>query len=136
MVIDEKPRSIDQHRRLFAQIKAAHVHWPESHSFQPDNAEHMRAWLLVKSKHRNIKAFYMEDDATEAAKLIPFVIASMMGKYVWAWGTGNVLNVCMPESIAFDKCPHVQFGPICDAVAAVIERETEMRAEDLLREVA
>ena len=136
MLIPEKPRSIDQHRRLFALIKAAHDHWPEAHIFQPDNAEHMRAWLLMKAKHRTVKEFYMDADASAVAQLIPFLVHSMLGKYVWSWSTGNNLRVCAPESIAFDRCPHGQFGPICDAVATVIERETGMRAEDLLREVA
>ena len=136
MVIPEKPRSIDQHRRLFALIKAAHDHWPEAHSFQADNAEHMRAWLLVKAKHRTVKTFYLSEDASESARLIPFVIASMLGKYAWAWADGNTLRVCVPDTIAFDKCPHGLFCGICDAVADVILREAGLKSEDLLTEVA
>ena len=132
----DKPRSIDQHRRLFGLIKAAYDHWPESHEFKPDNEEHLRAYLLVKAKHRTIKEFYLSEDATEAAKVVPVVVATMLNKYAWAWGEGNALKVCVPDSIAWDKCPHHLFCKISDDVSGVLEREAGLTAEDLMREAA
>ena len=134
MVKSIDQRSGPQHRRLFGLIKAAFDQWPEACSFQPDNEEHLRAWLLVKGKHRIIKTFHLSEDASEEAKLIPFVIASMLGKYAWAWSDGTELKVCIPDSIAFDKCPHDLFGKICDDVAQVIRVETGLDPDELLKE--
>ena len=132
-----KPRSIDQHRRFFGLIAAAFHHWPESYKkFQPDSAEHLRAWLLVKAKRRTIKTFHMHDDASDTAALIPIVISMMTGKHSWAWAKGNDLYVCVPESIAFDKCTHAEFCKLNDDVDEVIRVETGLDPEALLRERA
>lgn len=131
-----KPRSIDQHRRFFGLIKAAFHHWPESVNFQPDNEEHLRAWLLVKAKHRTIKTFHLPTDASDSAALIPIVIATMTGKHSWAWSKGQDLYVCVPESIAFDKIGHQQFCALNDDVDEVIRVETGLDPEALLKEKA
>lgn len=129
-----KPRSIDQHRRFFGVIRAAYHHWPESVSFQPDNEEHLRAWLLVKAKHRTIKTFHLPADASDSAALIPVVIATMLGKHAWAWSKGTDLFVCVPESIAFDKIGHNAFCVLNDDVDAVIRAETGLDPDKLLKE--
>lgn len=129
-----KPRSIDQHRRFFAVMKAAFDHWPESYeAFQPDNPEHLRAWCLVKSKHRTIKTFHLPGDASDSAALVPIVIATMLGKHAWAWSKGPDLFVCVPESIAFDKLGHHAFCVLNDDVDAVL-REVGLDPDQLLRE--
>ncbi len=129
-----KPRSIDQHRRFFGVIRAAYHHWPERVSFQPDNEEHLRAWLLVKAKHRTIKTFHLPADASDSAALIPVVIATMLGKHSWAWSKGTDLFVCVPESIAFDKIGHNAFCALNDDVDAVIRAETGLDPDRLLKE--
>lgn len=128
-----KPRSIDQHRRFFGVIAAAFHHWPEACTFQPDNAEHLRAWLLVKAKHRTIKTFHLPGDASDSAALIPVVIATMLSKHSWAWAKGHDLFVCVPESIAFDKLGHQAFCALNDDVDAVL-REIGLDPDQLLRE--
>lgn len=129
-----KPRSVDQHRRFFAVMKAAFHHWPESHRFQADNEEHLRAWLLVRAGHHTVKTFYLNDDATETARLIPIVIATMTGKHSWCRSRGNELHVCVPQSIAFDKMEHQAFCKLNDDVDEVIRVETGLDPEKLLRE--
>jgi hypothetical protein len=132
-----KPRSLDQHKRFFAVIAATFHHWPESHkAFQPDSAEHLRSWLLVKAKHRTIKTFHLQEDASDTAALIPIVIAMMTGKHSWAWSKGNDLYVCVAESIAFDKLGHQEFCKLNDDVDEVIRVETGLDPEALLREKA
>lgn len=129
-----KPRSLDQHRRFFAVIKATHDHWPESHPFQPDNAEHLRAWLLVRAGHHTVKTFHLDGDGDEFARLIPVVTATMLGKHSWCRARGNELHVCVPQSIAFDKMDHKTFCKVCDDVDEVIRLETGLDPDQLLRE--
>lgn len=131
-----KPRSVDQHRRFFAVIKAAFDNWPEAHSFQPDSAEHLRAWLLVKAKHRVINEFYLDGDADEMARVIPVITASMLRKHSWAWAKGNCLYVCVPVSINFETVSHQEFQKINDDVDEIIRVEAGLDPDALLREKA
>jgi len=56
VIKDDKPRSNPQHRRFFGMIAAAYHQWPEQFKeFQPLDAEHLRAWLLIKAGHRHVE---------------------------------------------------------------------------------
>jgi hypothetical protein len=70
---DSKQRSSPQHRRFFKLINVAYHHWPEYTEFSPDNAEHLRAWLLCKSKHRNVVELESPGELSEEA-------VALMGK--------------------------------------------------------
>jgi len=129
-----KPRSLEQHRRFFGVMAAVHQHWPEAHRFQPDNAEHLRAWLLVRAGHHTVKTFFLNDDASELAKVLPVITATMLGKYSWCRPRGNELHVCVPESIAFDKMEHQAFCKLNDAVYEVIRAETGLDPDQLLKQ--
>lgn len=132
--MSKKPRSVDQHRRFFGVVSAAFDNWPKDHQFQPDSAEHLRAYLITKAGRRTINTYHVSTDASEFAKLLPIVVASMLQKFSWAWPVSDTeLRVCVPESIAFDKMSHQEFCKLCDDVEAVIEAETGMRAADLLK---
>lgn len=131
-----KPRSYDQHKRFFAVIAAVFHHWPHAHPFQPENAEHLRAWLLVKAKHCTIKTFYLNDDAGEYARVIPIITATMMGKHSWCRAHGNELHVCVPMSIAYEEVKHPEFCKINDDVDEIIRAETGLDPEQLLKERA
>lgn len=54
VVLDGKPtaspkdRSHEEHNLLFGMINEAFISWPESHAFQPDDAEHLRAWMQIE----------------------------------------------------------------------------------------
>lgn len=129
-----KPRSLDQHRRFFGMLAAVHSNWPESHRFQPDNAEHLRAWLLVRAGHHTVKTFHLNDDADELAKVLPVIVATMFSKYAWCRPRGNELHVCVPESIAFDKLEHAKFCKLNDDVDEIIRAETGLDPDELLRQ--
>jgi len=131
-----KPRSLEQHRRFFSVVSAVFNHWPERHPFQPENAEHLRAWLLVKAKHCTIKTFYLSEDATELARVLPVITASMLHKHSWCRSDGNALHVCVPLSIAFDTMKHEDFCRLNDGVDEIIRTETGLDPEQLLREKA
>lgn len=129
-----KPRSLDQHRRLFALIAAAFDQWPHAHPFRPENAEHLRAWLLVRARHCIVNTYYLNDEAGEHAKLFPLIAASMFRQWCWAKSDGNALHICMPASIAFDKLSHADACRIFDDVGAVIEGIFGVEPDQLLKE--
>lgn len=131
-----KPRSVDQNRRFFAVMKAVYDQWPESHRFQPDNSEHLRAWLLVRAGHHTVKTFYLDGDTDQFAQVLPVIMASMTGKHAWCRSRGNELHVCVPQSIAFDKLEHSAFCKLNDDVDEVIRIETGLDPEALLKEKA
>lgn len=129
-----KTRSLDQHRRFFGLMAALHSHWPEDHPFQPDNSEHLRAWLLVRAGHHTVKTFHLEGEATEFARLVPVIVATMLGKHAWCRSHGQELHVCVPQSIAFDKLDHKSFCKLNDDVDEVIRVETGLDPDRLLKE--
>jgi len=106
--MSDKPRSLDQHRRFFGLVRACFHHWPEAHEFQPDNEEHLRAYLLVKAGHRSIKEFYIAETAANEsiAQLIPIVSAVMLHRYCWSWVSGDAIKVCAPLTTNFREMKH------------------------------
>lgn len=129
-----KPRSIDQHRRFFSLMKAVYDQWPEAHRFQPDNAEHLRAWLLVRAGHHTVHTFSPDGDQDSFAKWVPVIIATMTGKHAWCRAHGSELHVCVPLSIAFDKLEHKAFCKLNDDVDEVIRLDTGLDPDKLLKE--
>jgi hypothetical protein len=131
-----KPRSLDQHKRFFALMAAAFHHWPHSHPFKPKDAEHLRAWLLVRAEHCFIHEFEVGAKAGEFAKLIPIIGFMMFRCHSWTKVIGNNVAVCVPQSIAFDKLGHNAFGALNNDVDQIIRNETGLDPEQLLREKA
>ena len=135
-----KTRSLSDHRRFFALIKAAFDQWPEAHSFQPDSAEHLRAWLTCKAGHRNVTELHLPAEATgDMVRLFQFGTECAIKA---AGGVGFVvpyrdsLVVISPKSISWDTISQKEFGPFRDAVSDVIEAETGIKVGDLLNEKA
>lgn len=131
-----KPRSSIQHRRFFGLVSALYSHWPESNAFQPDSAEHLRAWLLVRAKHCVINTFPLESkkEAEHFAKILPIITSLMLKKHSWCRTKGNELLVCVPLSIAHGECSHALFTQVCTDVDAIIKAETGLDPETLLKE--
>ena len=138
-----KVRSPEQHRRFFGLVRAAYNHWPETAEFRPESEEHLRKWLTAAAgyrDHTDIAAPYAEDEPA-VTKLISLTIeasvrASGGFAFVRPHPEGGMVRVYKPKSIAFHKMGPSEFGELCDDVAAVIERETGLKADDLLREKA
>lgn len=131
-----KLRSLDQHNRFFAVVAALFDQWPERHPFQPDNAEHLRAWLLVKAKHRVVAEFYISDVSPEFIMAIPLIAFAMFRKHVWAWQDGNKIKCCAAKSIAIygkEAIGHLEFCAINNAVDEIIKQETGIDPEMLMR---
>lgn len=132
-----KRRSIDQHRRYFALCKHAFENWPETHDFQPDTAEHLRKWLQVKAGYRTVQEIDTSRTDPQAMKLMEATLRAAMkatSDYAWTVVHGKKLYVVASRSIAFDKISHGEFCALNDMVAEVIERESGIKVDDLMRE--
>ena len=133
--VQKEQRSVQQHRRFFGLVRALFHHWPESIEFQPDNEEHLRAYLLVKAGHRSVKTFYPEVTGVSAdfAKMIPIVSAMMLNRYCWAWADGEAVKVCAPESTAFHKLPHKKACQVLNDVEDFV-RTLGIEPDEVLKE--
>lgn len=129
-----QPRSSDDHRRFFGLVKAAFEQWPEGNEFQPDNAEHLRAFLLCKVGHRNTTVIETEEPASAVLVVEAAFRAASSYAFVRPYGAG--LAVYAPKSISWDEMDQKKFWPIRDAVSAVIEQVIGVSADQLLKEKA
>jgi hypothetical protein len=133
----KRPRSVPQHKRLFALIRAAHFHWPETTSMQFTSVKNFRKWLTMKAGWRDIAS---ETDVHGMPDNIVLVIAKAAFAAAKSYAVPVVhkgrLIIWVPRSIAFDKMDHEEACKLCDAVAVVIEQETGLRPEELLTEKA
>lgn len=127
-----KPRSVPQHRRYFAMIRAAFSHWPHDHRFRPMTDEHLRKWLQAKAGYavvQTINTEGMSNRQTVAALAAAIMIADPI-HFVAA--TEEKLHVIQSKSIDFDTLPHLAACALFDAVAEVIEAETDLKVADIM----
>ena len=132
-------RSSPDHRRFFALINAAHHHWPENHEFTPDDADHLRKWLLCKAGFREVVTIPVEYAEAQPSmmKLVSLTVEAAVrgaGGHAFIRPHGSAIAVFKAKSIAWDKIGQKQFNSIRDAVTEVIETELGMSADTLLRE--
>lgn len=134
-----KKRSLPDHRRFFGIIRATHTHWPEAHEFQPDNEEHLRKWLLCKAGYRDVTMIPVEfaEDQPGLVRLITIAAEAAVkaaGGYAFMRPHGDGIAVFAAKSIAWDKLTQSQFHEIRDAVESVIEAETGLKPDEILKQ--
>jgi len=131
-----RPRSSPDHRRLFGLIAAAHAQWPETHEFQPDSPEHLRAWLTCRAGYRDVTTVQLGDAADETARdlLVRGVEAALAAAravaFVRVHGTG--IAVFTAKSIAWSKLGQDEFHSVRGRIEEIIEAELGVTAEQLL----
>lgn len=136
-----KSRSGPDHRRFFGLVAKAFDQWPEG-GFVPRDPEHLRAYLLVKVGHTNIRHIPYPDGCEEspALKVLFRLTVESTGKALedeagfidYRLSSGGV-EVITSRSIDFRTVGQKAFGPIREAVEAEIERVIGVNAEQLLR---
>jgi len=133
-----KARSLPDHRRFFALIRAAFMHWPADHDFTPDSEEHLRRWLTCKAGYRESIPILLPENA-DAATLHMFqmaieaTIAACDGEgFVVPYRSG--VAIIKAKSIAWDKLGQKEFAEVRNAVEDVIKAETGFEADKLLSE--
>ncbi len=132
-----KPRSLPQHRRHFGVIKALLAHWPETHPFKPDDAEHLRAWLYVKAGYRRVR--HIDVNIANPKELaIALALAETILRTAKVHGFPRVheqaLVIFLPKSIAWDKLSHKAFCELDQDVSDVIKAETGLDPDQVLKE--
>lgn len=127
-----KPRSVPQHRRYFALIRAAFSHWPETHRFRPMSEEHMRKWLQAKAGHANIRT--VDTAGMDAQSAIVAVAAQLAAADPMHFTSvkGARFHVIESKSIDFDSLPHLSACALFDAVADTIRAETGLDPDKIM----
>lgn len=127
-----KPRSVPQHRRYYALVKAAHSHWPESHRFQPTSAEHLRKYLQAKAGYHVIQT--IDTAGMDATQAIVAVAAALKAADQPSFQSvvGSKFHIVSSKSIDFDTLPHLAACALFDAVADTIKSETGLDADAIM----
>lgn len=136
VVLEEKhARSLPQMRRYFSVLRAAFMHWPENHSRQFGDEEEARKWIQMRAGHREVAASIdLGGVSKEQALLIAEASIKAAGAYAVPVLHGETLVIFKPKSIKFSRLSHKDFCKLNDEVDAVIEAETGLKADVLLKE--
>jgi hypothetical protein len=122
-----KARSPNDHRRFFAAIRQAFMHWPEG-EFTPASEEHLRAWLLIQAGYSDVAyASTIQEAIREAAG---------EGNYPFAQRVGDQIEITTAKSISFSTLDQKAFGQIREKVEEIIEANIGVPVEQLLKEQA
>lgn len=130
-------RSLPQHKRYFALVRAAYTHWPEAHNFKPDDEEHLRKWLQCKAGHyttTRIEVPSADPAIMTLARLAAEGAIKAAKGVAWIKPVDDTLIVFVPKSIAFDKLEHKAACRLFDEVASVIESEMGIKADELMKQ--
>ena len=127
-----KPRSVPQHRRYFALIRAAFYHWPDKHSFRPMSEEHLRKWLQAKAGHRTVTTIDTAGMTNEQAAAAIAAQVKKAGPFAFHEAKGSRFYSIESVSVDFDTLPHLEACGLFDAVADIIEAETGLRCDDMI----
>jgi hypothetical protein len=126
-------RSQAAHNHLFAVISEAFKQWPESAEFQPEDAEHLRSYLLVKAKHYDkLDVRCKNSDAISLRMQLDAVIRAFCdGKpplmHVYPWG----IRIFKPRSISYAAADRKIFNAVSETVFQIIEDAIGVKIEDL-----
>ena len=128
------PRSIEHHRFLFAAIAEAYNNWPEKAEFQPQNVEHLRAYLICKSHNDYREALATFDMKTMNFKELveAFGISAAQRKICFPivdYERGK-LYIVAPKSISWDKMEQSDFNTLSSYISEVLKEETGLTLEE------
>jgi hypothetical protein len=131
-----KSRSVPQHRRYFALVRAAFSHWPSDHRFQPITEERLRKWLQAKAGHAVIKT--VDVSAMTKTQAVIAIAAEIMraDPIHFTSATDSAFHIIESASINFDTLPHLAACALFDDVADVIEVETGLKVAQIMPPIA
>jgi hypothetical protein len=127
-------RSLPHLKRYMALCRAAHFHWPESHPQQFDTWPELRRWLQMKVGHREIGVRIPIVGISKKLALI-LVEAAIRGSKAGSVPTfhkGEII-IWNARSISYAKLKHYDAVKLFNDVAALIESEIGISADELLR---
>lgn len=125
---------------FFAFIDATFESWPETHTFRPVNPEHLRAWLLTRTKdhyHRfgNMLNIYKPD----AGKLKDYIDMLFAAVAVYGYAipeldeTTGIMDLLVAKTIAWAELDEKAFLPIAREIYELIELHSGLKIKDWKR---
>jgi len=133
-----QPRSLPHHNFFFAFLEEVYLGWPfETHPFQPDDSEHLRAWLTVKAGYMQMMEFEVPDGPTVSAaiKVAKGVVFQFSGgRPIWFKVVGHKIFAAWPKSIKFTKMDEKEFIEFTTKVFDLIWSEVGIDVEEHYRE--
>lgn len=127
-------RSYPHLKRFFAMLRLVYVNWPENHDRQFASADEMRAFLLIKAKHRVLAASIpLQGVNKERAMMLVEAAFRAAGTYAFATPHGGNIVIFKPKSIAFAKLSHLEAVSIFQEVEDVIRDETGIDPSSLMQ---
>jgi len=133
----QHPRNEARHKLFFAVLKPAFDQWPEQYEFQPENEEHLRAWLLTKAGHNTADNIETHEGIPESVipALTIFINSMATGKprFLKRLPSGQ-LRIYKPKSIAYDKCDEATFKSLFDKCVEIIVSVVGVPIEELKRQ--
>lgn len=117
-------------------LEQAFLNWPEDADFQPDNREHLRAYLTVKAGHREILGERLQHNVGDPLRMVDFIGRVLTrvrdrGGYAFAVEHNEAIVVMLPRSIDWDTLDQQEFSPIATAIYAIIEQILKVSIEEL-----
>jgi hypothetical protein len=117
------PRNRQRHNLLFAFLPAAVQHWPDTHEFQPKDAEDLRYYLLNAAGHCDYD--HMKLDSTDP-KALAAAMQSFMNRHRDKKGVhyrvgGLTMKAFIPKSISFNLCKEEVFGEVLQKCIDIVE---------------
>lgn len=135
-----KPRRVKHHRWWFATIQGYFENWPTNCDFQPENAEHLRAWATVRAGHRDILGERLHNHEGDAIMMMEFVTKCLARQRDRGYGFITIHNGSLvfatAKSIAWDALDQVAFAPIAHEILNVLERESGISVASMMQEAA
>ena len=128
-------RSDPHHRLLFAVIARAFSNWPEGDKFQPADAEHLRAYLLIKAGHFNKIDLRCENpNAISLESQIRAVLKAVCEKPTLDHTYSRGIRIYEPKSNSYAELGRAEFNTICERVFEVLSAKLRVDIKDLKRE--
>lgn len=120
----DRKRSKKSHRFVFQAIQRAFENWPHTATFQPRNAEHLRAYLLLKVGH-------IHESELPIGAMSPEYVARLLLTFVrtvhadaTAVQRGKKVVAIWPRSMSYKELGKVEFDRlstrICDEIEAIV----------------
>jgi hypothetical protein len=135
-----KPRRLKHHRWWFACIAGYFDNWPTNCEFQPDCAEHLRAWATVKAGYRDILGERLDHNEGDSIAMMEFVTKCLIRQRERGYGFvtihNNSLVFASPKSIAFDTLDQAAFAPIANQILNVLEAASGISVASMMAENA
>jgi hypothetical protein len=117
-------------------VRATYHHWPQSHLFRPKNEDHLRYWLEVEAGHftvtKTIRVRKVEPK--ELADLLTAVLRTSEDDKIFVDADADLIVVKRANSIAYEKLLHLPACRLFDEVSDIIEAETGIKGETMLKE--